>query len=155
MKIHFPEVIIFDGVTGNVKGGERIERNLKLTTLGIIRNLVFSKAPLGESIAGAVELGWDPAALRQISRFPPNRYKTLVGWENPMPFAGPHRRCCREGLEPDAPRRAHTHMFIKSFPTKALGISGDLQSHVAIPNDDPQVQLELYRQGCGGSGHKE
>ena len=117
--------------------------------------LVFSKCPLGDSSAGAVALGGDPVVLLKTLPCPQNHYKTLVICENPMHFAGQHRRYCREGLEPDAPRRAHTHMFIKSFPTNPLGISGNLQSHVAIPNDDPQVQFELYRKGCGGSGHKE
>ena len=120
-----------------------------------LQNLVSSKCHNWESSAGAVALGGDPLVLLKTLPFPPNHYKTLVKCENPMHFAGQHRRYCREGLEPDAPRRAHTHMFIKSFPTKPLGISGDLQSHVAIPNDDPQVQFELDGKRCGGSSHKE
>ena len=88
-------------------------------------------------------------------RFPPNPQKSLSKCKFPHDLRAPIDQAAGWDRQPGAPRHVRTYMFSESFPTKTLGINGDLQSHIVSPNNDSQVRFELDGKGYGGSGRKE
>ena len=75
--------------------------------------------------------------------------------ENPKPLRVPTDDVTEWDWLAGAPCRVRTYMYIKSFPTKPLGNSGDLQSCMIFSDDTSQVLFGLDGKGCGGSGRKE